>query len=356
MRLFPRLEWMGLDESFCMVHTLFLRFNPLPEYDWKYANPIFDAHTHTWDGYMDEMVEVDQALGVKAQLVIVHQRDIRDTITERFPGRFVLAKYLSMRSLFAYRIKEVVQEIEAMEEDGFSLAKVWFAPRSRDFVGSRAEPINLRNPRLEPIFEKLEEEGHPLLIHVGDPDTFFATTYVDSAVYGTKEDHLDQLEYLIQKYPGLNFQLAHFGAQPEIHRLPRLASWFDKYTNFVVDTASSRWMVRELSKDPERARDFLIKYSKRILFGTDGIFRESSKPRTKGDKEGPPQPRSPYFVRVLAQRLLWETDKRGVPLPFPDADTEATGGTFINGLDLPMRVLKDLYWGNAQRLYGSMIA
>jgi predicted TIM-barrel fold metal-dependent hydrolase len=305
---------------------------------------------------MEEMVEVDQALGVKAQLVIVHQRDIRDAIAERFPGRFVFAKYLSMRSLFAYRIKEVVQEIEEMEADGFSLAKMWFAPRSRDFVGSKAEPINLRNPRLEPIFEKLEEKGHPLLIHVGDPDTFFATAYSDSSIYGTKDEHLDQLEYLIKKFPGLKFQLAHFGAQPEIHRLPRLASWFDNYPNFVVDTASSRWMARELSKDSKRARAFLTKYSKRILFGTDGIFRDLAKPDRRGDKEAAPQPRSPYFVRVLAQRILWETDKQDVPLPFPDADTEATGGTFINGLDLTKPVLKDLYWDNAQRLYSSMIA
>jgi predicted TIM-barrel fold metal-dependent hydrolase len=295
---------------------------------------------------LEEAIAVEEELGISRHLIIIHQKDVRDTIAERFPGRFVFAKYLSMRSLFAYRIKEVVQEIEAMEAEGFSLAKMWFAPRSRDFVGSRAESIDLRNPRLEPVFEKFEEEGYPLLIHVGDPDTFFATVYSDSSVYGTKEDHLDQLEYIIQKYPKIMFQLAHFGAQPEIHRLPRLASWFDNYPNFVVDTASSRWMARELSKDPEQARAFLIKYSKRILFGTDGVFRESVKPG-----EG-----SPYYVRVLAQRILWETDKRDVPLPFPDADTEAIGGTFINGLDLPMSVLKDFYWDNAQRLYASMIA
>jgi hypothetical protein len=326
------------------------------DYDWKFKDPLFDAHTHSWDGFMEEAVAVGKELGVNRQLIIIHQKDIRDSLAERFPGRFVFAKYLSMRSVFAYRIKEVIQEIEAMGEEGFSLAKMWFAPRSRDFVGSQAEKINLRNPRLEPVFEKLEEEGHPLLIHVGDPDTFFATTYHDSAVYGTKEEHLNQLEYLIQKYPKLRFQLAHFGAQPEIHRLPHLASWFDKYPNFVVDTASSRWMARELSKDPERAREFLIKYSKRILFGTDGVFRKSAKPVSRDSSGETFDPRSPYYVRVLAQRILWETNQRDIPLPFPDADTEAIGGTFINGLDLPMNTLIDLYWNNAQRLYGTMVA
>jgi len=39
-------------------------------------------------------------------------------------------------------------------------------------------------------------------------------------------------------------------------------------------------------------------------------------------------------------------------LPFADTDTENTGGTFINGLSLPKKVLSRLYWDNAQALYG----
>ena len=56
-------------------------------------------------------------------------------------------------------------------------------------------------------------------------------------------------------------------------------------------------------------------------------------------------------ARYIAQRILWETVERGTPLPIPDADTVDTGGTFINGLDLPLSVLRKLYWENAHRFY-----
>jgi hypothetical protein len=133
------------------------------------------------------------------------------------------------------------------------------------------------------------------------------------------------------------FQIPHFAAQPEIHRLPELTRWMEEYPNFVVDTASSRWMARELSKDTVKAREFILKYSDRILFGTDLFARGRERE---------------YFTgRYDAQRILWETSERNTPLPFPDADTEDIGGTFINGLDLPPSVLRKLYWENACQLY-----
>jgi predicted TIM-barrel fold metal-dependent hydrolase len=176
-------------------------------------------------------------------------------------------------------------------------------------------------------------------VHVADPDTYFSLHYQDSKLYGTKEENLNQIIDVIDRHPHLLFQLPHFGAQPEIHRLPNLASWLDRFPNLILDTASSRWMARELSKDVEKARDFLIKYSDRVLFGTDLS--------SNGEN-------SEYFAkRYDAQRYLWETNVLGKPLPFEDADTKDSGGTFINGLDLPLTVLRKFYWENATRIYGN---
>ena len=98
-------------------------------------------------------------------------------------------------------------------------------------------------------------------------------------------------------------------------------------------------MARELSKDVRKAREFLMKYSDRILFGTDLSAN-------RGNLE--------YFgARYLAQRYLWETNVQSEPLPFEDADTKDSGGTFINGLDLPLSTLQKLYWENAIRIYGT---
>jgi predicted TIM-barrel fold metal-dependent hydrolase len=171
---------------------------------------------------------------------------------------------------------------------------------------------------------------------MGDPDTYYASQYRDSERYGTKDEHLRQIEEVISRHPRLKFQIPHLGAQPEIHRLPALARWMDEFPNVVVDTASSRWMARELSKDTEKAREFMLKYSDRVLFGTDLFSRRSFED---------------FSGRYVAQRVLWETSERGTPLPFPDADTKDTGGTAINGLDLPLSVLGKLYWENANRIY-----
>jgi predicted TIM-barrel fold metal-dependent hydrolase len=96
-------------------------------------------------------------------------------------------------------------------------------------------------------------------------------------------------------------------------------------------------MARELSKDVEKAREFILRYSDRVLFGTD-VFSG------RGDHD--------YFSgRYIAQRILYETCEEHTPLPIPDADTVDIGGTFINGLDLPLSVLRKLYWDNANRLY-----
>ncbi len=338
----------------------------MTDFTWKYKGPIFDTHTHVFGSpsrtKLAQMIKDEQAFGIQNQVLIAFSKKDRDAAEKQFPGKFVFAKYLSIRDVLAYRMPTILRAIRQMHNEGYSLAKIWAAPRSRDFSANPSNPFSLRDPRLIPLFETLADHGYPLILHVSDPDTFYQSAYSDEEKYGTKDEHLDDLEYLLQQHPHLTFQLAHFGSQPEISRLPRLARWFDTYPNFVIDTASSRWMARELSKDPHQASTFLTKYSKRILFGTD----VNISPRTpnqnpitdpfwKQHTQFKAYLNSPFAVRCLAQRILWETKQRNIPLPFTDADTVDSGGTFINGLNLSLSVLRDLYWNNAQRLYGSML-
>jgi len=283
------------------------------------------------------MIAIEDDFGVSTQIGIVHNEEGFYAAKEQYPHRFIFAKYLSLKDIAQYNVQPVLDEISKLQDQGYTLAKSWFGPRWRDFIGDVPRDFRINHPKLDPIFQALEDNGIPLIIHMGDPDTYYASQYQDSEKYGTKEEHLIQLEDVLSRHPKLKFQIPHFGSQPEIHRLPDLSRWMDKFPNVVVDTASSRWMARELSKDTEKARDFMIKYSDRVLFGTD-LFAG------RGDRD--------YFSgRYVAQRILWETDERDTPLPFPDADTKDTGGTFINGLDLPLSVLGKLYWKNANRIY-----
>lgn len=309
--------------------------------EWKYRGPIFDAHTHIGEAdAIDQMLEMEDGFGVKAQIGIVHSEEGFNHARDSYPHRFVFAKYLSLRDIIQYNVEPVIEEISTAKDKGYSLAKTWFGPRWRDYVENSPSDFRIDDPRLEPVFEALEDNDLPLLIHVADPDTYFKLHYEDESKYGTKEDNLAQLEAVLERHQKVKFQIPHFGAQPEIHRLSNLSRWFDKYRNIIIDTASSRWMARELSKDVEAAREFIVKYSERILFGTD-----LSTSRDEAE----------YRAKFSALRVLWETEVRGEPLPFEDADTKDIGGTFINGLNLPLSVLRRLYWDNAVRVYGNPV-
>jgi hypothetical protein len=309
--------------------------------EWKYKGPIFDAHTHIGEANTtDKMLEIEDKFGVTAQIGIVHSKDGFHYAKEKYSERFVFAKYLSLREIAHYNVDPVIDEIAKTKDEGYSLAKSWFGPRWRDYIEDVPAGFRIDSPKLDPVFQALEENDLPIIIHVADPDTYFHLHYQDESKYGTKDDNLGQLEAVLQRHPKVKFQIPHFGAQPEIHRLSNLASWLDRFPNVIIDTASSRWMARELSKDVKKVRDFLMRYSDRILFGTDLSAN-------RGDIE--------YFGgRYSAQRLLWETEIRDEPLPFEDADTKNSGGTFINGLNLPLSVLRKLYWENAIKTYGPL--
>ncbi|MFW9932857.1 MAG: amidohydrolase family protein [Candidatus Thorarchaeota archaeon] len=304
---------------------------------WKYSGPIFDVHTHIGaPNDVEKLVKIEEEFGITAQVGIVHAPGFRN-LEEQFPNRFVFAKYLSMSDVAQFNTNAIIEDISKIKEQGFSLAKMWFGPRWRDYVGEVPGGFRVDSPKLEPVFRALENEGIPLLLHVADPDTYFANQYKDSEKYGTKEEHLSQLESLISRHSRLKFQLAHMASQPEPHRLPTLARWLDRYPNVSLDTASSRWMARELSKDTEKSRAFMIKYADRVMFGTDISTNGGSYEY--------------YSGRYTSQRILWETDRKEVPLPIPDPETKDSGGTFINGLDLPIAILRKIYWKNAREFY-----
>jgi predicted TIM-barrel fold metal-dependent hydrolase len=316
-----------------------------PKPELSYEGPIFDAHTHAVDvGSLNLLVQIGQQHSVERTLLIPHTRRIRRYAEKKYPGRFIFAKYFSGSRIIKKGVTVVAREIESILDEGYQLAKLQNAPVMRK--GDKAGPdrVSFGNESYDPIFAALADNEIPFLLHMSDPDTYYASRYENRNVYNTKEEDLNELEAAVARHPDVRFQLAHFAAQPEVERLSNLSRWLDSYPNFNVDTASARWMVRELSRKPERSREFLIKYQDRVVFGTDCIAFFRFKWRF-GSKNY-------YDRRYLALRLLLETDVRGMPLPFKDKDTSSEGGTLINGLSLPNRVLRKIYWENAVRFYG----
>jgi predicted TIM-barrel fold metal-dependent hydrolase len=286
---------------------------------------------------LDTLVSVEKEFGVRRALLICHSLGAKQYAESRFPGRFIFAKYFSGAARFVDGVDPILKEIRTMKEEGYHLGKMQSAPIMRARARADLESLRMDEEEMARMLDALKDEGFPFLLHLSDPDTYYAKKYTDSTQFSSKERDLAELEGVISRHKDLRLQIAHFAAQPEIHRLDHLSRWFDRYENFNIDTSSARWMARELGKDPRKARDFFIKYADRIHFGTDCVAFNPD--------------RSYYEGRHLALRLLFETGIRQEPLPFPDADTADSGGTFINGLELPEDVLRKIYWENATSFY-----
>jgi hypothetical protein len=307
------------------------------EIDFSYKGPIFDAHSHVVDEQaLDLFVEIGKSYGVEKTLLIMHG-PTPDVYKDLYPGRFIFAKYFYGWTLFACDINEMLPEIQSLKDEGYSVAKLHFSPIWVDRMKDTGVIPSIDNECFDPFFDAIAESDIPTIVHISDPDTYYAMRYQNTQHYGTKEEHLDQFEMRLSRNPKLQFQVAHFCAQPEPHRLANLSRLLDTYPNFCIDTGSARWISRELSKNPEQSREFFIKYADRILFGTDCVARPTN---------------SDYYIgRHSALRTLLETDVINEPLPFIDADTVDTGGTFINGLNLSKNVLEKIYWKNATYRY-----
>lgn len=306
----------------------------------SYKGPIFDAHTHVIDSdALKMLVKVEGEFGISRAMTIVHGKSVNE-YEEAFPGRFIFAKYFSGWTLFTDGPQQAIEDAKTLRSHGYGMAKMHFAPFWFDRLSDVEHVPPIDSHDFDVLFDALMDEDIPVLTHIGDPDTYFATRYTDSKVYGTKEEHISEFENRLYRNPSLQFQAAHFAAQPEPQRIENLGRMFDKYPNLSVDLSSARWMCRELGRNPKQSREFLIKYSDRILFATDCVASSLDWDY--------------YHGRHSSLRMLLETDVERVPLPFVDKDTVETGGTFIYGLDLPENILEKLYWKNGERLHSEL--
>jgi len=290
---------------------------------------------------LDMLVQIGEDFGVKESLLICHSLGAKKYAEEKYPGRFIFAKYFSGAMRFTEGVEPILREIATLRTEGYHMAKMQSAPIMRGRASATQEELRMDEDEMARMFDAMKDEEIPFLLHLSDPDTYYATRYTDTAIYSSKERDLSELEGVLKRHGSMKLQLAHFGSQSEIHRLDNLARWFDTYPNFIIDTSSARWVSRELSKDPKKAREFIIKYQDRIVFGTDCVSWRPEK--------------NYYEGRYLALRLLLESAVEHRPLPFPDLDTVYSGGTFINGLNLPHNVLQKIYWQNAKDFYAEFV-
>ncbi len=304
----------------------------------KLNTKIWDSHVHIWSAdAFEPLLKVGREYGVHHFMGIAAP-DVKKSLEEAgHEDLITFAYYLPIDAFASHEPERILNAIEEAHSEEYSMVKLWFGPRFLDFFEAD-KSFSLTLPIFDPVFASIEDYKIPMDIHVADPDIWYSTKYQDVGRYRTKEQALDEFRTILRKYNSLKIISVHFHSLPE--NLQQASQDLNDFPNLYIDTASTKWMIRELGRNTKQTRAFFDKHYKRILFATDLSVGWEDR-----DKE--------YLAtRYWSQRIFWESNLQDVELPFPDEDNQ-NPPTYINGLNLPKEILEHFYWKNAEKFFNS---
>ncbi len=306
---------------------------------------IFDVHIHGWSNrFFKEFLDYSKQFGIDHALIMGSPK-LLSLQKQNLDTAITYCYFLSSRAFASFQIDKLKDQIEDARKLDYKILKIFFGPRFITF-SKRKTPYRINDEKLDSIYSLIEEYNFNVLIHVADPDIWYANRYTNTAKYGTKTDRITDFVDILEKYKKIKFISAHFGSLSE--DLDTLGNHLDKYSNLYIDTSSAKWVIRELGKDVPRTKSWFEKYQDRILFGSDLAnmqFKLSSFFRRKERENF-------WASRYGSLRLFFETSK-SLPLLFHDNDAPSGENTIIHGLDLSKSILEKIYFSNAENFFNS---
>ncbi len=261
-----------------------------------------------------------------------------------FPEELAFATTFSMENFGQDGWQEtVIDSLKRDFENGAVAVKVWkdIGMTFRDSLGNF---ILIDDPRFDPVLDFIESSGKTLIAHQGEPKNCWLP--LDSMTvnndrnyfkenpqyhmylhpdYPSYETLIAARNHMLAKHPGLRVVGAHLASLE--WSVDELGKCLDKYPNLAVDMAAR--VCHFQVQDRQKVRDFLAKYSDRILYGTDFAINE------KDNME----------EQIAAMDKAWQSDwdyfSSGEKMTSPDVN-----GAF-RGLALKEDVLRKIYNDNA---------
>jgi predicted TIM-barrel fold metal-dependent hydrolase len=214
--------------------------------------------------------------------------------------------------------------------------------RARD---SEGVVVPVDDPRLDPVWATAARTDTVVIVHVADPIAFFdpldahnerweelhehpdwhfwpPRSEVGEAGFASFDEIIAAFERVVARHPDTTFIGAHVGCASE--DLALVSGMLDRNPNLNVDISAR---ISELGRQPYSAREFFLRYSDRILFGTDFGY----------DAE---------MYRIF-YRFLETFDES---FDYDLGEHPLQGRWQIHGIGLPDEVLRKVYSENARRL------
>lgn len=304
--------------------------------------PFIDVHSHHNDPspeYVDKLVREMDSLNMRLMINLSggSGERLKQTVAVmkgRYPGRFAVFANPSFADInepgYGQRAAERLKQDVRNGAQGLKVFKNF----GLDLKYRNGERVKVDDANFDPLWAMCAALNVPVLIHIAEPSAFFdpidrfnerwleLKQFPNRARQPDRYPKFDTLmeerNRMIAKNPKTTFILAHLGYHG--NDLARLSKLFDDYPNVYVDIAA---VLAELGRQPYTARDFLIKYQDRVLFGKD-IYEPSEYTQYFRVLET----RDDYIEYYRRRHAFWR----------------------IYGLFLPDEVLKKIYSQNAMRL------
>ena len=316
----------------------------LPEHTVKQSKyPFIDVHNHQFDmpiKNLPKLVSEMDSLNMAFMINLsgfrgLYLRKSLENIKKNAPTRFGLFLNIDFEDIDDKFFSETqVALIDSAVKAGVMGLKVYksLGLTSKDNKGAR---IAINDIRLDPIWKACGDNNIPVLIHSGEPASFWnpkdkfnerwlelrqkPNRYRDPEINPSFEEVIAEQHDVFRKHPNTTFINAHLGWMG--NDLDRLGEHLDLYPNVLTEIGA---VLAEIGRQPIRAKQFFTTYQDRILFGKDSYnvseYYTYFRVLETNDE---------YFEYYRKRHAHWR----------------------MYGLALPDSVLKKLYYKNALKLF-----
>lgn len=248
----------------------------------KFKFPVIDSHIHMYSETDMKALEKAAQEGGYSRYTLLSGSFMPQTAPgnlsvlwakEKHPGTVYGYASLHMPQRGEPEAGDLLKQVQLYHKMGFDGIKMIDGKPS-----IRKEHVALDHACYDPMFSYLEENQIPVLYHSNDPAEFWDEEKIpawarDIYYYGFKEPSKKQITEetagILKKHPGLNFTVAHFFFLPNTGEYERACCLMETYPNFFMDFTPGWEMFQDFHQDFDLWRAYIIKYSNRLVYGTD---------------------------------------------------------------------------------------
>ncbi len=304
--------------------------------------PFIDVHNHQFGMPSQNLNSLVKQMDALNMMVMVnlsgrgrgtaeHLEGSVKNVREHFPKRFIVFTNMDFSAIDDPEWqKRMLHQLENDVKLGASGLKIYKSLGMHN-QNSKGNRIKIDDPRIGPIWDKCGELGIPVLIHSADPKSFWDPfdknneRWLELKTHPNRkrgdtdpapwEEIMKEQHNLFRKHTKTKFINAHLGWYG--NDLKKLGELLDQFPNMYTEIGA---VIAELGRQPRVAREFLIKYQDRVMFGKDSWVPDEYATYFRVLETA-----DDYFPYHKRYHAFWR----------------------MYGLDLPDDVLKKIYYKNA---------